>query len=541
MTKESLYQFEKDLNLYEKGPASKLQDLLDRMIKFTASDEYSHYTREGQDTLKELMAETKDKLQHDNLPQLQENLLRNEVERLSFQGNYNDHDQQAEKWVEEAEGFFYNGHYDKAIRLYENALKVEPRWERVKYHLAEAEDNLRRGTIPELALPLEVGTLFGKAQSAARLGDYERAKGILNSAKRILLDNQIQRWREGVEFEVQLDNNLAAINAANEAKKMFLNSNFDEAIAKLDAAADITGTPRYREQANIYRKFKDAYIRILSRLNGKPSLKLISDITAELESVEQEFGNNILLEQLRRRLDDLVKEKTLSILSLLEVSFQNSSGFDIERNPEYFQFLEFLSKTNLVVTDETTKIYLKILEMNKQLAFHGYEAYAKVLETLVVQYPLNTEMFLRYEWVNTKIRVDKSREQRRKDGAARITAFRIQALLWFVASIISAIALLATAIYVITLATKQDNFWMTLTSFLSVLPVFAARMFYDQSLEANLRVESMQEKMNIQEQKDIETDRRMEQQMFDKIRPSTSSNNKIFQSSSEKGVKNHHG
>lgn len=385
-TVNPLSQFEQELNAYEKGSVGKLQELLKKLNEFSSTDEFANLSMGEQDKVQELIAETKEKIYS--------SVLINKSQDVNSQPVLsNIHDRQAEKWMEEAEGFFYSGRYADAIPLYEKALKIEPNWERAIYHCSEAMVYLEAGRIPDSALPQEVGVLYGKAQSVAHLGDYGRAKEIFIQAKQNLAEHKIIKWQEGDDFEKQLDNNIAAGTIANSAEKLIIQEKFDEAI---------------------------------------------------------------------------------------------------------------------------------------DLTFQSYESYAKVLESLVLKYPFNNSALLRYDWINIKIRINKIRDKRKSDISARIAAFHIQAVVWFVLSVCSAVTLLAMSLYVITLAVSQDNLWLTLASFLSVIPIFASRLFYDQSLEANRRVELMQEKMNAQEQEDIDFDSRKVQQMFNKIYPKELPNHKAI-------------
>jgi len=79
------------------------------------------------------------------------------------------HDPEAEEGMDTAEEAFYAGNYQKAIPLFEKVLQIEPGWARAQEHRNEAEEFMRTGNIPSVALPPEAGKAYGKAQSAARV------------------------------------------------------------------------------------------------------------------------------------------------------------------------------------------------------------------------------------------------------------------------------------------------------------------------------------------------------------------------------------
>ena len=124
-----------------------------------------------------------------------------------------DHNPELVQLMDEAEKLFYGGRYSEAVKLYDQVLSAEPGWERAKQHRAEAENYLRTGYIPAVALPSEAATAFGKAQSAARVGRYTDAQSLLDKAKSVLRESGIKPWQEVKEFEAKLQQMIDAENA----------------------------------------------------------------------------------------------------------------------------------------------------------------------------------------------------------------------------------------------------------------------------------------------------------------------------------------
>lgn len=120
------------------------------------------------------------------------------------------HDPEAEALMDSAEQAFYAGNYQKAIPLFENVLQIEPGWSRAQEHRDEAEEFLRTGNIPSVALPPEAGKAYGKAQSAARVFRYQTALDYLEEAFESLQESGINRWREGEELRQDLENQMQA-------------------------------------------------------------------------------------------------------------------------------------------------------------------------------------------------------------------------------------------------------------------------------------------------------------------------------------------
>lgn len=178
------------------------------------------------------------------------------------------HNSQAEESMEAAEKLFYSGRFSEAIKLYDRVLQMEPSWERAKQHRLEADNYLRTGYIPSVALPAEAASAYGKAQSAARVGRYNDALNLLLKAQAVLRELGIQRWQEGQEFEQKLQENIDAENAFQEGLKLFRAGQVDEAIEAVETAYRATGLPKYADRAQAIRKFKETLRNIHDVLNS---------------------------------------------------------------------------------------------------------------------------------------------------------------------------------------------------------------------------------------------------------------------------------
>lgn len=210
----------------------------------------------------------------------------------------------AEQQMEDAEKLFYGGRYTEAIRLFDRVLQLEPSWDRARQHRAEAENYLRTGYIPPVALPSEAASAFGKAQSAARVGRFVDAMSMLQRAQTVMRDLGIQRWQEGLEFEQKLQENIDAENAYQEGMQLFEQGKTDEAIERVETAARATGLPKYVDRAQSLRRFKELTRTIneaLSAPNVEP--KVVTQSKADLDLLLAEHGENPALLRLRARLE----------------------------------------------------------------------------------------------------------------------------------------------------------------------------------------------------------------------------------------------
>lgn len=217
------------------------------------------------------------------------------------------HNSQAEESMEAAEKLFYSGRFSEAIKLYDRVLQMEPSWERAKQHRLEADNYLRTGYIPSVALPAEAASAYGKAQSAARVGRYNDALNLLLKAQAVLRELGIQRWQEGQEFEQKLQENIDAENAFLEGVKLFRAGQVDEAIEAVETAYRATGLPKYADRAQAMRKFKETLRNINDVLNSSQTdPKVLLQVKSDLDNLISEQGENPALQRLRTRLESVI-------------------------------------------------------------------------------------------------------------------------------------------------------------------------------------------------------------------------------------------
>jgi tetratricopeptide (TPR) repeat protein len=217
------------------------------------------------------------------------------------------HNPVAEGQMEAAEKLFYSGRYAEAIKLYDRVLQIEPAWERARQHHAEAENYLRTGYIPSVALPSEAASSFGKAQSAARVGRYHDALALLQKAQASLRDLGIQRWQEGQEFEQKLQENIDAENVFEDGLEFFRQGKVDEAIDAVETASRATGLPKYGDKALELRRIKESMRSISDVLNSpSPELRAISGAKGSLDALFAEYGANPAFQRLKGRLEAVI-------------------------------------------------------------------------------------------------------------------------------------------------------------------------------------------------------------------------------------------
>ena len=226
------------------------------------------------------------------------------------------HDPEAERMMDQAEEAFYKGNYQAAIPLYEKVIQMEPGWTRAQEHHAEAEEYMRSGNIPSVALPPEAGKAYGKAQSAARVFRYQVALNYLDEAFDHLQEAGIKRWREGEELRHDLENQIQAYDIYKEGQNLLTQGELVAALGKIQTAASAVAIPEYIDKAAEVREDIAMLNEVsdLVSLSGKIPPSKLADAKSKLEKIRMKYGEIPQLGRLRNRLDLLVPATIQSLL-----------------------------------------------------------------------------------------------------------------------------------------------------------------------------------------------------------------------------------
>ena len=215
------------------------------------------------------------------------------------------HDPEAEEIMDSAEEAFYAGNYQKAIPLYENVLQIEPGWSRAQEHHDEAEEFMRTGNIPSVALPPDAGKAYGKAQSAARVFRYQTALDYLDEAFTSLKESGINRWREGEELRQDLENQMQAHEVYEEGLAMLRQGDLQGGLAKVQTAASAVALPEYVDKASEIKDDLAAINEITDvvNLSGNIPADKLAESRTKLDRLSLKYGEIPQVSRLRNRMD----------------------------------------------------------------------------------------------------------------------------------------------------------------------------------------------------------------------------------------------
>jgi tetratricopeptide (TPR) repeat protein len=227
------------------------------------------------------------------------------------------HDPEAEKLMDQAEEDFYRGNYQAAIMQYEKVMKIEPGWVRAQEHRSEAEEYLRTGNIPSVALPAEAGKAYGKAQSAARVFRYQVALKYLDEAFLCLEDAGIKRWREGEELRQDLENQIQAGEVYQDGINLLKQGDLTGALSRIQTAASSVATPEYIDKATEIRSDLAALDEIgdVITSSGEVPAEKLAESKSKLEKIRLKYGDIPQVSRLGNRLDLIIPVAVKSLLN----------------------------------------------------------------------------------------------------------------------------------------------------------------------------------------------------------------------------------
>ncbi len=232
------------------------------------------------------------------------------------------HDPEAEEWMDTAEEAFYAGNYQKAIPLFEKVLQIEPGWARAQEHRNEAEEFMRTGNIPSVALPPEAGKAYGKAQSAARVFRYQTALDYLDEAFASLKETGINRWREGESLRQDLENQMQAHEVYQEGLSLLVQGDLQGGLSKVQTAASAVALPEYVDKANEIRDDITALNEIadIVNLSGSIPPDKLAESRIELDSLSIKYGEIPQISRLRNRMDIILPAVTETLIEKIDQS-----------------------------------------------------------------------------------------------------------------------------------------------------------------------------------------------------------------------------
>jgi tetratricopeptide (TPR) repeat protein len=226
------------------------------------------------------------------------------------------HNAEAEAMMDSAEEAFYAGNYQIAIPLYEKVLALEPSWLRAQEHRDEAEEFLRSGNIPSVALPPDAGKAFGKAQSAARVFRYQTALNYLDEAFASLKEAGISRWREGEDLRQDLENQIQAHEVYQEGIALLGQGDLQGALSKVQAAASAVVLPEYVDKASEIRSDLSTLYQIGDVLNLSSGVlpEKLAETCQKLDRLTIKYGEIPQITRLNNRLETILPVVTSSLV-----------------------------------------------------------------------------------------------------------------------------------------------------------------------------------------------------------------------------------
>ena len=305
--------------------------------------------------------------------------------------------------MDSAEEAFYAGNYQKAIPLYENVLQVEPGWSRAKEHRDEAEEFLRTGNIPSVALPPDAGKAYGKAQSAARVFRYQTALDYLDEAFASLQEAGINRWREGEDLRQDLENQMQAHDVYEEGLTLLRQGDLQGGLSKVQTAASAVALPEYVDKASEIRSDISALDEIadVMNLSGNIPPEKLAEARTKLDRLSIKYGEIPQISRLRNRMDIVLPAVTASLQDKINrLKRQGDAATTLKTAQTAYDGAVEALATLQVLTPDTVQV--KALQAEAQEAQHEVETQEESLKRAVQALGTESRFFPRNAYLISK-------------------------------------------------------------------------------------------------------------------------------------------
>ncbi len=281
------------------------------------------------------------------------------------------HDPEAEAIMDTAEEAFYGGNYQKAIPLFEKVLQIEPGWSRAREHRDEAEEFLRSGNIPSVALPPDAGKAYGKAQSAARVFRYQTALDYLDEAFASLKETGIIRWREGEALRQDLENQVQAQEVYQEGLALVRQGDLQGGLSKIQTAASAVALPEYIDKVSEIRGDITSLNEIADIINLSSSIppQKLAESRQTLDRLSLKYDEIQQISRLRNRMEIILPTVAAALLDKIRQSKRqgDSAGTIKAAKQAYDQAEEDLETLQTLRPDDPQ---VRILQGEVKLAHH---------------------------------------------------------------------------------------------------------------------------------------------------------------------------
>lgn len=205
---------------------------------------------------------------------------------------------------------FYAGDYFEAIDLLEEILRSDPGNREAQTRKAQAEDNIKRGVVPDNRVPFEARAAFGRAQSLERAGRFTEAKDYYNQAleeARRKNDPLLQNWQPAVEALLRIEQSIVAVETRQEADRLLSEDKWREAIEKYEivlklAPDDSSAQENIKLLRDVQEKYENARVQLnLMSGNLVEMGQAITDLISNLKSLRPKLSDS-------KRLNDMEME-----------------------------------------------------------------------------------------------------------------------------------------------------------------------------------------------------------------------------------------
>ena len=330
----------------------------------------------------------------------------------------------------------------------------------------------------------------------------------------------------------------------NKAQSFMLEDNWAAALEQFRIVQNISENSSTehsiaKEKISILQKAKELERRIKLMFENTDQNQISEVFFKKLESAEHElrllqenyfeskllsnYYSQIILEQQTRKKKILIDIKALLQKAKLSYSLSRKRAY-INQASEILssvQNINFLAndydivEMGFLITEEAknlSQIVTLSFEQEEQ-----YKFYESQLQEELLDNPSNPTTYFFLEWIQARRRRLEKENLRIKEFNRRKDDLNFESKVWFFASIITAGILFLISVYIILSTFRNNDPITSLTSLLSLIPVLASKLVYDQAQVAHQRAENIRKEQELERERNLEIEKLEFQTLQNKV------------------------
>lgn len=257
---------------------------------------------------------------------------------------------------------FYAGEYYDAIDILSEVLRVEPNNQEARDRITQAEDNIKRGFVPDTRVPFEARVAYGRATSLERAKKYEEAKEFYNKALEEGRKGgpELANWPSAIEALLRIEQEIIAQQTLDEADALMRQDKWREAMEKYEIVLKLSpGEMKAQKNLELLRKVQEQFEKAriqLTAMTGSLSemAQMVIELKQSIQSLRPQMSDSKMLESIdadinakARNLKNRMIDRANNLLTQVTLTPAIS-----ERKRMLTEATKLLDQSYIIVSDE---------------------------------------------------------------------------------------------------------------------------------------------------------------------------------------------